>query len=221
MLTGLVIIISGTELYTQVSTLEELEADLSDKGSVWPDSSSNRNASGITAEDTDYPSNFKYLKNVLEFSGFLGNEHSQMRYTIDQPLKPSLFKDLEASLLHEIEASEEETTNHYDHQLIFNLVNEVLLEIYGRSPTYFPRPFSFNPRLHPMPKGNYLLNEVWTSVNSYLTLRPELDQTLDDVVGRDLAKGRGWMILQEEEEYVALELEEMIMDDLFDEFIFS
>ncbi|KAL9322874.1 hypothetical protein ACSQ67_010927 [Phaseolus vulgaris] len=211
----------GTELYTRVSTLEELETDLSDKGSVWPDSSSNRNASVVTAEDTDYPSNFKYVKKVLEYSGFLGNEHTQMRYTIDQPLKPSLFKDLDESLSHEIESSEEETMNPYDHQLIFNLVNEVLLEIYGRSPTYFPRPFSFNPRLHPMPKGRYLLNEVWSSVNSYMTLRPELDQTLDDVVGRDLAKGRGWMILQEEEEYVGLELEEMIMDDLLDEFMFS
>ena len=52
-------------------------------------------------------------------------------------------------------------------------------------------------------------------------MKPELDQTLDDVVGRDLAKGKGWMILQEEEEYVALELEEMIMDELLDEFIFS
>ncbi|RDX85007.1 Protein TRM32, partial [Mucuna pruriens] len=212
----------GTELNTRGSTLDELETDSSYKGSVYyslPDSS-NRSAS-VIAEDTYNTSNFKYVKNVLEFSGFLGNENTQMRYTVDQPLKPSLFKDLDAILRHEIEPSEEESINPYDHQLLFNLVNEVLLEIYGRSPTYFPRPFSFNPSLHPMPKGNYLLNQVWNSVNSYLTLRPELDQTLDDVVGRDLAKRSGWMILQEEEECVALELEEMIMDDLIHEFIFS
>ncbi|RZB62938.1 protein TRM32-like isoform X2 [Glycine soja] len=209
----------GTELNSLGSTLDELETDLSYKGNVYhslPDSSSDRNAS-VTAEDTDNTSNFKYVKNVLEFSGFLGNEHTQKRYTVDQPLKPSIFQDLDATLCHEIEPSEETIS----HQLLFNLVNEVLLEIYGRSPTYFPRPFSFNPRFHPMPKGNYLLDEVWNSVNSYLTLRPELDQTLEDVIGRDLAKGKGWMILQEEEEYVALELEEMIMDDLLDEFIFS
>ncbi|XP_003543514.2 protein TRM32 isoform X2 [Glycine max] len=199
----------GTKLNSLRSTLDELETDLS--------YSSDRNAS-VTAEDTDNTSDFKYVKNILEFSGYLRNEHTQMPYTVDQPLKPSIFKDLDATLRHEIEPSEEETINH---QLLFNLVNEVLLEIYGRSPTYFPRPFSFNPRLHSMPKGNYLLNEVWNSVNSYLNLKPELDQTLDDVVGRDLAKGKGWMILQEEEEYVALELEEMIMDELLDEFIFS
>jgi hypothetical protein len=72
-----------------------------------------------------------------------------------------------------------------------------------------------------MPKGNYLVNEVWNNVSSYLSLRPELDETLDDVVGRDLTKGTGWMNLQQEEECVALELEEMIIDDLLDEIIFS
>ncbi|XP_027342243.1 uncharacterized protein LOC113855020 [Abrus precatorius] len=227
----------GTRLNTPGSTLEELESDLSYKGSVYhslPDSLSNRNAS-VTAEDTDKSSdnhfllfksdedndsNFNYVKNVLEFSGFLGIDHIQMRYTVDQPLKPSLFKALDVTLRHEIESSREETINPYDHQLIFNLVNEVLTEIYEKSPTYFPRPFSFNRRLHPIAKGDYLLNDVWSGVKSYLSLRPELDQTLDDVVGRDLEKRSGWMILQQEEECVALQLEEMIMEDLLDD-IFS
>ncbi|XP_061358617.1 protein TRM32-like [Gastrolobium bilobum] len=229
-------IIPGGELNTQDSTFDELEADLPNGGSVYslPDSLSNTNASVavegtnksddnhflLFKSDADNGSNFKYVKDILEFSGFMGNENIQMPYTVDQPIKPSLFMDLDASLSNEIKSSEEEIINPYDHQLIFNLVNEVLLEIYERSPTYFPRPFSFNHRLHPMPKGNYLLNQVWTSVNSYLSLRPELDQTLDDVVGRDLAKRSGWMNLQHEEECVALELEEMIIDDLLDEIIF-
>lgn len=222
---------------TRASTLDELETDLPNRGSVYslPDSSSYTNAS-VTAKDTNKSpdnhlllfksdaennSNFNYVKDVLEFSGFMGNEQIQMRYTVDQPLKPSLFMALEASLSHENESSREEIINPYDHQLLFNLVNEVLFEIYEKSPTYFPRPFSFNHHLHPMPKGHYLLNEVWASINSYLSLRPELDQTLDDVVGRDLAKRSGWMNLQQEEECVALELEEMIIQDLLDEVIFS
>ncbi|KAK7261474.1 hypothetical protein RIF29_27787 [Crotalaria pallida] len=201
--------------------MEESETDLAQRESVHSLASS-LNA-GVTAKDTDKSlhnhyllhkpvtvndSNFKYVKNILEFA-FMG-------HTVDQPLKPSLLKDLDK----EIESSEEVIVS-YDHLLLFNLVNEVLLEMHDMSPTYFPRPFSFNHRLHPMPKGNYLLHEVWTNVNSYLSLRPELDQTLDDVVSRDLAKGRGWMNLQQEEEHVALELEEMIMDDLLDELIFS
>ena len=55
MLIVLAIIISGTELNSLGSTLDELETDLSYKGNVYhslPDSSSDRSAS-VTAEDTD------------------------------------------------------------------------------------------------------------------------------------------------------------------------
>ena len=70
-----------------------------------------------------------------------------------------------------------------------------------------------------MPKGHHLHNEVWIRVNSYLNLKPEPDQTLDDVVGQDLAKTSG--NLQWEEELVALELEQMIVEDLLNEIIYS
>ncbi|CAJ2660858.1 unnamed protein product [Trifolium pratense] len=194
------------------------------------------NASVTAAEDTnksletdilhfksysETDSNFKYVKDILEYSGFTRNEQAQMRYTVDQPIKPSLFTALEESLLHENEYSGEENTNICDRQLLFNLINEVLFQMYEKSPTYFPKPFAFNYKLKSMPKGNYLVNEVWNNVSSYLSLRPELDETLDDVVGRDLTKGTGWMNLQQEEECVALELEDMIIDDLLDEIIFS
>lgn len=174
----------------------------------------------LFGSDVETDSDFNYVKHIIEVSGFMENEHTQMWHTENQPLKPSLFKDLEASLFKEIECSGKEISIHNDHQLLFNIVNEVLLEIYEGSSTYFPRPFSFNLRLRPVPKGSHLLKEVWTRVNSYLSLRPELDQTLDDVVGRDLARS-GWMNHQWEEECVALELEDMIVDDLLDEIIFS
>ncbi|CAL0332247.1 unnamed protein product [Lupinus luteus] len=223
----------GRELNARSSSVEESETDLAKRGSVnsFEGSISNTNVS-VTSKDTNKSldnhfmlhkpvtinnSNFMYVKKILEVSGFMGNEQNQIWHTVDQPLKPSLLEDLD----NEIKLSGEEIVGPYDHQLLFNLVNEVLIEIDEMSPTYFPRPFSFNYRLRPMPKEYYLLNEVWTSVNSYLSLRPELDQTLDDVVSRDLAKGSGWMNLQQEEEYVVLELEEMIVDDLLDELIFS
>lgn len=156
-------------------------------------------------------SNFKFVKYIMELSGFLEDDHSQMWHTVNQPLKPSLYK--------ETECNGEETEKPIDHILLFDIVNESLLEIYEGSSTYFPRPFSFNLHLHPIPKGHRLLKEVWARVNSYLSLTPELDQTLDDVVRRDL-NSNGWMNLQSEEECVALELEDMIVDDLLDE-VFS
>ncbi|CAL0324243.1 unnamed protein product [Lupinus luteus] len=192
----------GGELNPRSSSMEELESD---------------NHFLLHKSVTENDSNFKYVKKILEVSGFMGNEQNQMWYSLNQPLKPSLRKDLD----NEIESYGEEIASNYDHQLLFNLVNEVLLEIDEISPTYFPIPFSFNRKTRPMPKGQYLLNAVWTIVSSYLSLRPELDQTLDDVISRDLAKGSVWMNLQQEEEYVALELEEMIVDDLLDELVFS
>ncbi|KAI4334523.1 hypothetical protein L6164_019206 [Bauhinia variegata] len=214
-----------TELMTTGSSMDESKIDLLEPVSlcnadvVATTKGASNNHSLLFEQDKENNSDFKYVKEVLEFTGFMGNEHTQMWQTVEQPLKPSLFKVLEASMPQETICSGGEVSNSCDHQLLFYLVNEVLLEIYERSSTYFPRPFSFNLSLHPMPKGHHLLKEVWARVNSYMSLKPELDQTLDDVVGRDLAKNHSWMNLQSQEEYVALELEEMIMEDLLDEVI--
>ncbi|KAL4610507.1 hypothetical protein ACB092_08G055300 [Castanea dentata] len=164
---------------------------------------------------------FNYVRDVLELSGFINNECLGEWYSLDQPLDPSLFKELENCLHPELESYGENVSGNCDHQLLYDLINDTLLEIYERSFTYFPRSFSFNCHIHPMPKGNYLLEEVWAKVSSYLILRPELDQSLNDVVARDMAKGDGWMNLQFDNECVALELEDLIFDELLEEFMCS
>ncbi|XP_057731868.1 protein TRM32-like isoform X1 [Arachis stenosperma] len=215
----------GRELDIQGSSMDGLKTDeLPITESIYSSPSSLSNANDNTENvtnkspekiflDTGNDSNFRYVKAILQFSGLMENEQILTRHTIDQRLKPSLIMEMESSV--------EENTKAYDQQLLFNLVDEVLLDIYERSSNHFPRPFAFNYLLHPVPKGDYLLNEVWSSVKSYLSLRPELDQTLDDVVRRDLARRSSWMNLQQEEEQVAIELEDMIMDDLLDELVFS
>lgn len=174
----------------------------------------------LSESDIEDDLNFKYVIDVIELWGFMDENECIKACHADQPLKSSLFKELEACLHKETECSEEETSKNYDHQLLFNLVNEVLHEIHERSSTYFPMPFSFNPGLRPVPKGQHLLKQVWSGVDSFLRLKPELDQTLDDVVSRDLALC-GWMNLQWEEECVALQLEDMIVEDLLNQVIFS
>lgn len=202
---------------TRGSSMDEMDKDLTKTESRYslPEKETDKRRDNyflLFGSDIENESNFKYVKHIIELSGFMENEHTQMWHTVNQPLKPSLFK--------EIECCGEDICKPNDHQLLFNIVNEVLLDIYEGSSTFFPRSFSFNLRLHPMPKGHRLLKEVWARVNLYLSLKPELDQTLDDVVGRDLAS-TGWMKLQLEEECVALELEDMIVDELLDEIIFS
>lgn len=171
--------------------------------------------------DTVDEADFNYVRDVLELSGFIKNEGLGEWYSLDQPLDPSLFKELENCLHPDLESYGENVGSHCDHQLLYDLINDTLLEIYERSFTYFPRSFSFNRHIHPMPKGNYLLEEVWAKVSSYLILRPELDQSLHVVVTRDLAKGDGWMNLQFDNECVALELEDLIFDELLEEFTCS
>jgi hypothetical protein len=165
---------------------------------------------------------FNYVRLVLELSGFNKTEHLGTWYSLEQPLSPSLFKELEALLHPELEDyGEENECSCDDHRLLFDLINDTLLEVYERSFTYFPKAFSFNHHIRPMPKGHHLLEEVWERLSSHLSLRPELDQSLDDVVARDMTKGAGWMNLQFDNECVALELEDLIFDELLDELICS
>lgn len=162
---------------------------------------------------------FNYVGVVLELSGLIKNEYLGTWYSLDQPLSPSLFKELEACLHPELEDNEEVADGSCDHQLLFDLINDTLVDIYERSFTYFPKAFSFNRHIRPMPKGHQLHEEVWTKINSYLSLRPELDQSLEDVVARDLVKCDGWMNLQFDSECVALELEDVILEELLDELV--
>lgn len=165
---------------------------------------------------------FNYVRIVLELSGFIKAEHLGTWYSLDQPLNPSLFKELEALFHPELEDYGEEIDGSCDyHRPLFDLINDTLLEIYERSFTYFPRAFSFNHHIHPMPKGHHLLEEVLAKISKYLSLRPELDQSLDDIVARDLTKGDAWMNLQFDNECVTLELEDLIFDQLLDELICS
>ncbi|XP_050369861.1 protein TRM32-like isoform X2 [Argentina anserina] len=156
-----------------------------------------------------------YIRDVLELSGFMGDEYLETWYSMDRPLDPIVFKEMEVRFQDELDF-----TGNWDHQLLFDLVNETLVDIHERSYTYFPRPLSFSGSKHrPMPTGQKLLEDVWTRISSYLRFRPELVQSLDDMVARDMAKGDTWMNLQWETECEALELEDIIFEELLDEVI--
>lgn len=173
------------------------------------------------APDIMENADFSYVKNVLELSGFTDSEQLRTCHSLNQPLDFSLFKELEACFDDQHGWCEEEVPADCHHQILFDLVNETLQEMNEKSFTYFPRAFSFSSKTRPMRKGHHLVEEVWPRIGSYLSLRPELDQSLDDVVARDLANGDGWMNLQWELQFVALELEDLIFDQLLDEAMWS
>ncbi|CAH8251488.1 unnamed protein product [Arabidopsis lyrata] len=149
-------------------------------------------------EEEDEDAYFCYVKKVLEVSGFLEEKwHSE-----EQPLNPSL--------LHELEIHEEVVN---DKELLFDLVNEAIVETQNQSQIYFPKTY---------PYGKRYLDEVWGRVEWSLSgLGAEnRDRSLDDIVGRDLlTKSDGWMNLQGESEWLTLELEDLIFDDVLDELL--
>ncbi|CAK7331554.1 unnamed protein product [Dovyalis caffra] len=164
---------------------------------------------------------FNYVRDVLEVSGFTGPQFLETWYSLEQPLSPTLFKALEAYLHKGFESSSEDVAYNCDHLLLFDLINEELLEIYESSLAYFPRPFSFTQQVRPLPRGNHVIEEVWKRISCYRRSTSEMDQSVEDIVARDLEKGDGWMKLQLDAEDVALDLEDLIFDELVDEVICS
>ncbi|XP_010487743.1 PREDICTED: protein TRM32-like [Camelina sativa] len=154
-------------------------------------------------EEEDKDAYFCYVKKVLEVSGFLDNKNNGEKWhSEEQPLNPSL--------VYELEIQEESVVN--NRELLFDLVNEAIVETQNESYIYFPKTF---------PYGKRYLDEVWGRVEWNLSgLGAEYrDRSLDDIVGRDLTKADGWMNLRGDSEWLTLELEDLIFDDLLDELL--
>lgn len=160
-----------------------------------------------------------YVRDILEVSGLNRPEALEAWSSSNQPVSPSVYEEVEGSLLIDPECAQNEEGGDSDHLLLFDLINEVLVDMYQESLSYWPEPLSRHCNIHRMPIAQHLLKEVWARLSSYLNIRPELDPTLDYVVRKDLEKRSGWMDLQFESECIGIELEELIFDDLLDEFI--
>ncbi|KAK1422562.1 hypothetical protein QVD17_17845 [Tagetes erecta] len=174
---------------------------------------------------------FQFVKQVLEKSGFL-KTHDQVLgdwYSMYQPIDPLLFEEVETSYLQQTRILEDlkdeedvvEKIINEHHLLIFDLINEALLEIHSKTYTYCPHPLTYGSKVTPMPVGCRVLEQVWDIVNMYLTWKPEEAASLDDVVTHDLGKGNCWMNLQGDAEIVGIQVEELLMDDLLDELVFD
>lgn len=170
--------------------------------------------------DANDKAEFSYVRDVLELSGFTGNAFLGTWHSEDQPVDPLVYEAVEGCMFLDPDSSGKEHGK-CDHLLMFDLINEVLMEVYGRSYSYYPTPLSSLSHIRPMPVGHHVLNEVWELISYYLSLRPELDKSMNYVLNADLAKRDGWMDLQFDTECVALELEDLVFDDILEELVFD
>ncbi|CAL9228886.1 unnamed protein product [Arabidopsis halleri] len=170
---------------------------------------------------------FNYVRDILEISGFNAPESLSMWQLDYQPLDPLVYEEVTTTttgcMFQDPECSRnEEEGGNCNHLLLFDLINEVLIEIYERSYHYCPKPLSSLCKIHPMPVGYCVLKEVWVRISLYLRYKPyDEQQSFDKIMSRDLSKDEGWMDLQFESECVGIEVEDLIFEELLEELLVS
>lgn len=169
---------------------------------------------------------FNYVRDILEISGFNAPESLSMWQLDYQPLDPLVYEEVTTTtgcMFQDPECSRnEEEGGNCNHLLLFDLINEVLIEIYERSYHYCPKPLSSLCKIHPMPVGYSVLKEVWVRISCYLRYKPyDEQQSFDKIMSRDLSKDDGWMDLQFESECVGIEVEDLIFEELLEELLVS
>ncbi|KAK4759624.1 hypothetical protein SAY87_022755 [Trapa incisa] len=163
---------------------------------------------------------FNFVKAVLEVSGLGGNEAPEVWKSENQSVSYSVYEEVENYLLMDPECSGNELDGgDPDHLLLFDMTNEVLVDIYQQSLSYWPAPLARHCNIRQVPVGPHLLRAVWANITTYLGFRIVLDPSLTHVFRMDLEKGNRWMDLQFESECTCIELEELIFDDLLEELI--
>ncbi|KAH6828380.1 hypothetical protein C2S53_019988 [Perilla frutescens var. hirtella] len=176
---------------------------------------------------TRYPhkknSDLDYVRHLLHKSGIAIDASEMPWHASDQLFGPQLFEEVEAGWPHDEDQLDglPDFQGCWHHQMLFDLVNEVLLDVYDISLPYYPKALSSSCQVRSFPMGDRVIEEVCTSIGTLMNIKPEEKESLDCVVGRDLVHDRRWMNLQLESESVAIYLEDMIFDELLQEVIFS
>ncbi|KAJ0979500.1 hypothetical protein J5N97_014974 [Dioscorea zingiberensis] len=160
---------------------------------------------------------FKYVQDLLKKSEFSGESLPREWYSPYPEVDHSLLHGEAECSNHDSDIARDDPEMSLDHQVRFNLINEVLADIYVRSFSYWPGFMHFNSRIRPLPTGYHVLEEVWGNISWHLGSQTQTSQNLDCVIARDFSTNDGWMNLRWDTECVALELEALIFDDLLHE----
>ncbi|XP_021611999.2 uncharacterized protein LOC110614690 [Manihot esculenta] len=106
----------------------------------------------------------------------------------------------------------------YDKKLLFDCVDEVLKDVYGKN-FGCPLGLSFaKPTVRPAPDMKNPIHEIWEGVYRYLLPLP-LPCTKELIVEKDMAKTGTWMDLRYDSETIITEIGEAIFKDLMEEII--
>ncbi|CAI0441471.1 unnamed protein product [Linum tenue] len=181
--------------------LQPLRIEFEEQGS----SSGDRGTPSKTTDHED--SMLEYIKDVLLASGLNWEEFYLMSDSSDQIL--------DQSSCHEFEFCPNQLC--HDKQLLFNCIDEVLMEIYD---CYFgssPGLSLGNPAtIRPIPDMNHTIDEVHERLHWHLLPLPS-PLTLDQVVKKDMAKNGSWMDLRRDSETTLVDICEAVFEHLIEE----
>ncbi|CAM0949476.1 unnamed protein product [Alopecurus aequalis] len=166
--------------------------------------------------DDKNEADFQYVKDILKKSGFSCGDVDW--YAKNQPVSPVIFEEAECSC-QDLDMANDEPHNIVRRMLLFDIINEVLMHIYDSSLINGPWHSRFDPRTRPIPMGSHVLEEVWENVNCYLSLQWKPKHTVDDIVAYDIMRKDKWMNLLYDVECVALDLEDLMLEDLLDDVV--
>ncbi|KAK9273249.1 hypothetical protein L1049_018056 [Liquidambar formosana] len=220
--------IDRTERPSPVSVLEPLftEDDISPASTITPPVEPpisplriqfEEQDSSATDEDThtkacmdDKQSIFEYVKAVLKASGLCCDEFFMRSLSSDQLLDPSLVDEVEFF------------SNRlcYEQKLLFDCIDEVLMEVCERYFGCSPLISFVKPNIRPVPNMENAICEVWEGVEWYLLPDPP-PRSLDQIVRKDMAKTGRWMDLRFDAESVGVEMGEIILSELMEDTILS
>ncbi|XVF84610.1 hypothetical protein PTKIN_Ptkin17bG0050900 [Pterospermum kingtungense] len=157
----------------------------------------------------DKESTFEHIKAVLQASSFNWDELYIRSLSSDLLLDPLL--------LDEVEYSPNQLCQ--DQKLLFDCINEVLMEVCGY---YIGAPgVSFvKPNIRPIPDMKSTIQEVWQGVYWHLLPMPP-PHNLDQIVRKDMAKTGTWMDLRLDTDCIGIEMGEAILEDLVEDTIVS
>ncbi|MCO5587397.1 hypothetical protein L7F22_041346 [Adiantum nelumboides] len=164
-----------------------------------------------------------YVKNLLVASGFTIDSATVLTcwHSPSQPLAACIFERVENSYISKKSitiAREKGGLSIQTRRLLFDCVNEVLLEVLGphvSCRTWWKcRANSSN-----MPLGTDLVGQVWSGICKGLRTHSEGQDTLGNLVAEDLATKDRWQDFSLDLEIVMLGVEKAIWNDLLEEIL--
>ncbi|XP_059440729.1 uncharacterized protein LOC132173295 isoform X2 [Corylus avellana] len=152
----------------------------------------------------------EYISAVLRASGLNWDELSMKCHSTEQLLDRSLFDEMKMS------------NNQFcgDLSLLFDCINEVLVEGCQYSFGCSSWLSCIKPIIHPLPVEKSVIHEVIKRVDWYLLSQPP-PQTFQQLAEQDLARSTTWLDIRNETEVIAIETVEGVLEELLMEIVFE